>query len=115
MIESQQELKDSIKQNWETFKRAMPEVTGLQDAYSMEVYKDGVLSGKHKRLMALAGALVGGCRGCILYQTDIALSLGASVEEIMETCTVAVSLGGTMASAQSGRVVEFLTEKGLME
>ncbi|BCS87709.1 carboxymuconolactone decarboxylase family protein [Pseudodesulfovibrio sediminis] len=115
MIESQSELKESIIRNWVTFKRVMPEVTALQDAYSMEVYKDGVISGKHKRLMALVGALVSGCRGCILYQIEMALELGATVEEILEACTVAVSLGGTMASAQSGRVVEFLTEKGLMD
>jgi AhpD family alkylhydroperoxidase len=79
------------------------------------VYKDGVLSGKVKRLMALVGALIGGCRACILYQTENALQLGATVDEILEACSVAVSLGGTMASGQTTRVVEFLRESDLLK
>lgn len=62
---------------------------------SMEVYKDGALSGKTKRMMAMVAALVHGCRTCILFQTDWALKLGATVEEILEACAVAISLGGT--------------------
>ncbi len=115
MTEKQMEVHDNIGRYWGAYKRAMPEIAEAYEALPMEVYKDGSVSGKHKRLMALVGALVHGCRGCILYQTEHALTLGATVEEILETCAVAVSLGGTMGSAQTSRVVEFLTEKGMME
>jgi alkylhydroperoxidase/carboxymuconolactone decarboxylase family protein YurZ len=64
--------------------------------------------------MALAGALTHGCRGCILFQLQHSLDLGASVDEIVETCGVAMSLGGTMAAAETTRVVAYLQEKGLL-
>ena len=64
--------------------------------------------------MALTGSLVHGCRACLLFQTDQALAAGATVEEILEACAVAVSLGGTMGAGETTRVVEFLHEKGLL-
>ncbi|MGE4421037.1 MAG: carboxymuconolactone decarboxylase family protein [Pseudodesulfovibrio sp.] len=115
MTENQMELHGNIGANWKAYKEAMPEIAEAYEALPMEVYKDGEVSGKHKRLMALVGALVSGCRGCILFQTDNALNLGATVGEILETCAVAVSLGGTMGSSQTARVVEYLRERGLME
>ena len=114
MTEKQMEVHKTIGEYWGSYKQAMPEIAEAYEALPGKVYKDGVVSGKNKRLMALVGALVGGCRGCILYQTEHALTLGATVEEILESCAVAVSLGGTMGSAQTARVVEYLMEKGLM-
>jgi AhpD family alkylhydroperoxidase len=81
----------------------------------MEVFKDGFLSGKVKRLMALVGALVHGCRACILFQTEEALLLKATAEEILEACAVAISLGGTMGAGETTRVIRLLEEKGLLE
>ena len=48
-------------------------------------------------------------------QTDRAIEQGASVEEILEACAVAISLGGTMAGDQTTRIVQFLREKNLIE
>jgi hypothetical protein len=36
------------------------------------------------------------------------------VEEILEACAVAISLGGTMGAGETTRVVQSLEEKGLM-
>lgn len=115
MTESQVQLKEKIAENWGAYLQAMPEIAEAYQALPTEVYKDGDVSGKHKRLMALVGGLVGGCRACILYQTENALQLGATVEEILESCAVAVSLGGTMAAGHTSRVVDYLREKGVME
>jgi len=115
MLESQVDLKAMIGENWALFRAHMPEVAEAYDSLPQEAYKDGSVSGRHKRLMALVGGLVRGCRGCILYQTENALQLGATVEEILETCAVAVSLGGTMAAGETARVVAYLREKGVLE
>lgn len=115
MTESQIELKEKIGRNWGAYREAMPEIAEAYDALPQEVYKDGVVSGKHKRLMALVGGLIGGCRACILYQTEEALKLGVTVDEIYESCAVAVSLGGTMAAGHTARVVDYLKEKGVVE
>ena len=99
---------------WNLYRKCLPDVAKAYDELPMEVYKDGALPGKIKRLMALTGALVHGCRSCLLFQTDQALAAGATVEEILEACAVAVSLGGTMGAGETTRVVEFLHEKGLL-
>jgi AhpD family alkylhydroperoxidase len=111
---SQSKLHARIIDMWDLYKKCLPDVGKAYDELPMEVYKDGVLPGKIKRLMALTGALVHGCRACILFQTDQAMAAGATVEEILEACSVAVSLGGTMGAGETTRVVEFLDEKGLL-
>ena len=114
MVDSQIELRDKIKEMFDKYREIMPDVARAYDELPTEVYKDGVLSGKIKRLMAIAAALVHGCRTCILYQTELALDQGANVEEIFEACAVAISLGGTMAAGETTRVVQYLHEKGLV-
>jgi len=114
MTESQIELRDNIKDMFNKYREVMPDIARAYDELPTEVYKNGVLSGKIKRLMALTAALVNGCRACILYQTDMSLDQGANVEEIFEACAVAISLGGTMAAGETTRVVQYLHEKGLV-
>ncbi|MCP4350105.1 MAG: carboxymuconolactone decarboxylase family protein [Desulfobacterales bacterium] len=115
MTESQIELEQEVKNLFNAYRRLMPEIADAYDALPQEVYKDGALSGKIKRLMALSGAMVHGCRACILFQTEQAINLGASVEEILEACSVAISLGGTMAAGETTRVIKFLQEKSIIE
>jgi AhpD family alkylhydroperoxidase len=110
----QSELHDQIGDMWDLYKKCLPEVGKAYDALPMAVYRDGALPMKIKRLMALTGAIVHGCRACALFQTDHALAVGATVEEILEACAVAVSLGGTMGAGETTRVMEFLVEKGLL-
>jgi AhpD family alkylhydroperoxidase len=111
----QLEVYNQIGDMWDLYRKCLPEVGKAYDALPIEVYKDGALPVKVKRLMALTGALVHGCRACVLFQTDQALAVGATVEEILETCAVGVSLGGTMAAGETTLVVEFLDEKGLLD
>ena len=111
----QEELFSEISQIWDIYEKCMPDIARAYNELPMEVYKDGMLSGKIKRLMAVVGALVHGCRACILYQTEEALALGATAEEVLEACAVAISLGGTMEAGETTRVVQFLQEKGLLE
>ena len=111
----QEKLSNEINQLWDIYRNCMPDIADAYDELPMEVFNNGVLSGKIKRLMAVVGALVHGCRACILFQTEEALSLGATAEEILEACAVAISLGGTMGAGETTRVVQFLEEKGLLE
>ena len=112
MITEAMKFREQTRDNFYLYKDLMPEIARAFDELPGEAYKDGALSAKTKRLMALCGALVHGCPGCQLAQTDRALELGASVDEIWETCAVAISLGGTMAAAEATNVVQFLKESG---
>ena len=114
MPESQLELQENRLQQLERFAQLVPNVMGAVRSLSAEVYKDGALSGKSKRLMALALALGAGCRNCILAQTRNALNDGATKEEILETLSVAVSMRGTTGVAESLRVVQLLDELGVL-
>jgi len=113
-VKIQHELHEQIEEMWDLFRRQLPDVAHAYDQLPMAVYRDGALSGKNKRLMALTGALVHGCRACILFQTDKSLEAGATREEILEACSVAVSLGGTMGAGETTRVVQYLKEKDLL-
>jgi len=111
MLENQTELKNRIHEQANAFRKLSPELWQAKDALTQCAYKNGALSAKTKRLMAMTTAIVQGCRACILYQTETALKLGAGIDEILECIGVAVSLGGTLAEGQATRVIEFLEEK----
>lgn len=115
MLDNQTETLQSIHEHCNKFRDLMPDFGDSYEELTSEAYKDGELSGKHKRLMAMSAALTHGCRGCILHQTKLAIKLGATVGEIVEACAVAVSLGGTMASAETSRVMAYLREQGLID
>jgi alkylhydroperoxidase/carboxymuconolactone decarboxylase family protein YurZ len=79
------------------------------------VYSDGVLDAKTKRLAGICGGLLAGRAGCILGQTDKAVNEGATAEEILEICAVAMCLGGTGVWSDVFMIVEYLEENGLIE
>jgi len=111
-MESQIELNKERSKLLDKFREALPELAVPQSAVGEVVYKDGVLSGKVKRLMAIAIALKVGCTNCILGQTMRALDAGATKDEILETLSVVVAMGGTTGTGESLRVIKLLDELG---
>jgi len=81
-------------------------------AFRGEVYRDGALSHKVKRLIALAVPLRVGCTKCIIAQTKFAVEAGATKAEVLEAVSVAIYMGGSPAIGWSWRVVEVLEELG---
>lgn len=114
MFTSQVETQQKINELFQKYRELLPEVGQAYGVFPEVAYRDGALSSSIKRLMALTGALVNGCEACILHQTGLAIEQGASVEEILETCAVAISLGGTMAAGETTKVVQYLEERGLV-
>lgn len=114
-MESLIEKRKENMNNFSIYRNRMVEPGRLYMESVSEAYKDGAISAKYKRLMALVGALVHGCEPCMFAQTDKAIEQGASVEEILEACTVAISLGGTLAGGQTTRIVQFLREKNMIK
>ena len=56
--------------------------------------KDGALNSKTKELIALGIAITVRCDGCISFHVHDAMQAGASTEEIAETVSVAILMGG---------------------
>ncbi len=93
------------------YDQALPAMAAYS-AFRKEVYQDGALSRKVKRLIALAAGLQAGCTRCIQGQTRDAVEAGATKAEILEAAAVAVVIGGTAVSAETWRVVKVLEELG---
>ena len=93
------------------FDEGLP-VMAAYTTFRKGVYKDGALSLKDKRLIALACGFMAGCTRCIQGQTRDAISAGATKEEVLEAVSVAVVMGGTAVSAETWRVVKVLEELG---
>jgi AhpD family alkylhydroperoxidase len=102
---------DYLKQRDENAK-ALGGIWDVKDALTKEVYKEGALDAKTKRLMALAVGMRAGCEICIIGQTQFAIQAGATNEEIFETIGVATAMGGTPGMAEAGKVMELLKELG---
>ena len=112
MMESQLELEKNRVTQKDKFAELLPNVMTAVRSLTSEVYTDGALSCKVKRLMSLALALGTGCRNCTLSQTMYALEKGATKDEILETLSLVVSMRGTTGMAESLRVVQLLDELG---
>jgi AhpD family alkylhydroperoxidase len=94
------------------FDEGLPHVMQPYSVFRKTVYRDGALSHKSKRLIALACGLQAGCTRCLQGQTRDAVEAGASKDEIIEAVAVAIVMGGTAVSAETWRVVKVLEEMG---
>lgn len=113
-MESQVELNEERLKMREKLKQQLPDVYGGFQSVIDGVYKDGAISTKVKRLMALAIALSVDCTNCILAQAKHAQIAGASREEFLETISVAMAMRGTTGVAGSLRLIKFLDELGVL-
>lgn len=102
-----------------TFGLSKHQMPQLSEAYYGGVKEavygaQGALDLKTRRLMSLAVAVQAGCQNCMLSQTNHALDQGATVAEIVETCQVAISMGGTLAWSHTLMAMDYLQERGLL-
>jgi AhpD family alkylhydroperoxidase len=111
-MESQIQLNEERAQLIEKLRDQMPDFMATEFEVIGATYKDGALSCKVKRLMAMVLALGAGCTNCILAQTENALKAGATKEEFLEAIQVVTSMRGTTGIAESLRVIKFLDEVG---
>jgi len=111
-MENQSELYTEVVQLVEKLGQELPGLRASQRAMTEEAYKDGALSRKVKRLMALAIGLRASVTPCILVQTKLAIEAGATKGEVLETIGVSMAMSGTSGTAASLRVIKLLEELG---
>lgn len=81
-----------------------------------ESIKAGALESKTKELIALGIAITVRCDGCIAFHVHDAMSGGASAEEIAETVSVAILMGGgpsVVYGIEAMQAVEQYQQQGL--
>jgi AhpD family alkylhydroperoxidase len=109
------EYKDEVWELTDESRALMPELNAAYyGAVKDAVFNDDKPGLKTKRLVALGIAVQSGCGPCIISQVDHALNNGASVEDIIGACSVAISMGGTLAWSNMLPAVKYLREKGLL-
>ncbi len=70
----------TISTNFWIFAESQQEKGRLFAEHYEKTYENGLFDTRTKRLMAMCGALVMGCKGCILGQAKKAIASGASAE-----------------------------------
>jgi AhpD family alkylhydroperoxidase len=84
--------------------------SGQFSAFTRHVFEEGALSPKVKRLIALGAAITRGCEWCIATHVKKAIEAGATRQEILETCLVAVVMSGGPAMAYSKIAIDAAEE-----
>lgn len=79
-------------------------------ALDTQTYRPGVLDGKTKELLGLVASMVLRCDDCISYHVAQCRDAGASREELFETFSVALVVGGSIVIPHLRRAVEFLDQ-----
>ena len=87
-----------------------PETMRSFGGMAASVMKDGALDKKTKELMAVSISICIRCEGCIAYHVSNAAKAGATREEIVETITVAVEMGGGPSTVYGAKALEAFDE-----
>ncbi len=74
------------------------------------VYEDGALPARTKELLGLVASLVLRCDDCVAYHLIRCKEEGVSDEEIFESLSVALVVGGSIAIPHLRRAVAFMDE-----
>lgn len=79
-------------------------------ALDEKTYREGSLNKKVKELMGLSASMVLRCDDCIAYHIIQALDAGASRDELFETFSISLLVGGSIVIPHLRRAVALLEE-----
>ncbi len=94
MTHDVEKILKSFMKHYGALNRDIPDARNAYTDLQKTVHKDGALPGKFKELICIVASVLKPCEECMVYHTKQALSLGATREEIMEACSVAMVMGG---------------------
>jgi AhpD family alkylhydroperoxidase len=100
-------LKDFMK-HFGALNRDIPDTRNAFSDLLKTVHVDGALSAKFKEIICIAVSVLAPCKSCMVYHTKQAIAAGATREEIMEACAVAIVMGGGPAASHVAVVQDAL-------
>lgn len=86
--------------------KAAPETMRAFHGLMQAAGKDGALDARTKELMALAIAVATRCEGCVNFHVREAIRKGATREQVAETVSVAVEMGGGPSTVYAAQAIE---------
>jgi AhpD family alkylhydroperoxidase len=108
-VKSSEERRRLLRQAGE-LECALPRTMAGLGRLQREAFKDGALSGRVKELMAVGMSIVTHCDGCVQLHVHQALVAGATREELLETISVAILMGGGPAAISGAEALELIDE-----
>lgn len=87
-------LMKDINESLAPFRKTQPHAMAGFGQLARAAVTDGVLSAKHKELIALAIGIAEGCSGCIGFHVKALHQLGCTRAELEEMLAVCVYMGG---------------------
>lgn len=106
------QITQDLNQALATFRGAQPDTMAGFSSMAKAAMSPGVLSALDKELIALAIGVAARCDGCIGFHVKALMRLGVSREQLMETLSIAVYMGGgpsLMYAAEAVRAYEEFT------
>jgi AhpD family alkylhydroperoxidase len=111
-MEDTNELLKEVQSSMGKMQKEYPSYMAPFGMFMKKAEGEGALTTKTKELISVALSVTSECKWCIAFHVKNALDSGASKEEIMEACYVAVLMGGGPAMMQMGRVMKALDDYG---
>lgn len=84
----------NINENLAPFRKSQPDAMQGFGQLAKASMAEGVLSSKHKELIALAIGITQHCSGCIGFHVKALVKLGCTRQELEEMLAVCVYMGG---------------------
>jgi AhpD family alkylhydroperoxidase len=96
----------AANRNLANFRAAKPDAAKGFAAMAQSAMAPGVLSTKDKELMCIAIGISKQCNDCIGFHVKAAIAAGATRDEVAETISVAMYMGGGPAFMYGARTLE---------
>jgi AhpD family alkylhydroperoxidase len=110
MSENYKELTQDLSKYLSKLRKEIPEVTQGFSQMVKSATEEGALDTKTKELITLGIAIANRCEGCIGFHTQKLISLGVTREEILETLSVAMFMGGGPAYMYAAEALKAFEE-----
>jgi AhpD family alkylhydroperoxidase len=104
------QLTTDISTQLAKMRKEMPDVLAGFSSLAQAATKDGVLNKKTKELIAIALAVANHCPGCIGFHSKTLVQLQTSREELLETLSMAIYMGGGPSLMYAAEALEAFEE-----
>ena len=110
MADKYNQLTQGISSQLAKMRKEIPDVMAGFSSLAQAASKDGVLDKKTKELIAIALAVSNHCPGCIGFHSQALVKLNTSREELLETLSMAIYMGGGPSLMYAAEALEAFEE-----
>jgi len=105
-----QELTQNTSAHLKTLREGIPDIMQAFGALNKAASSEGVLSEKTKELIAYALAVGLRCDDCIGFHAKALVRLGVTAQEVRETLSVTILMGGGPAAMYAAHAMQAFEE-----